>query len=85
MADTAELKKKILEWAEKQTKPKFYFKDIGKADPEAGPREIKKALTELVKEEKMVYWSSGSTTMYGVKGKGISEEQQMGHHEEGEE
>lgn len=81
--DIEELKGKIMEWAGKQTKPKFYFKDIGKAAPEVGPREIKKALTSLVSEEKMEYWSSGSTTMYGVKGRGISESAQMGG-EEGE-
>ncbi len=80
--DIEELKAKILEWADKQTKPKFYFKDIGKAAPEVGPREIKKALTSLVSEQKMIYWSSGSTTMYGVAGKGITEDQQMGGTEE---
>ena len=80
--DIEELKKKIMEWAEKSTKPKFYFKDIGKAAPELGPREIKKAVTALVQEQKLEYWSSGSTTMYGVKGKGITEEAQMGTHEE---
>lgn len=76
--DIEELKAKVLEWAEKQTKPKFYFKDMGKAAPEVSLRELKKALSALVQEEKLEYWSSGSTTMYGVKGKGISESQQMG-------
>ncbi|HEC99045.1 MAG TPA: sulfite reductase [Proteobacteria bacterium] len=82
MADIEELKKKIMEWAEKSTKPKFYFKDIGKAAPEVGLREIKKAVTALVQEQKLELWSSGSTSMYGVKGKGITEEAQMGKHEE---
>ncbi|MEW6326586.1 MAG: dissimilatory sulfite reductase D family protein [Thermodesulfobacteriota bacterium] len=78
MADIEELKKKIMAWAEKQTKPKFYFKDFGKAAPEESLRDIKKAVTALVQEEKLELWSSGSTSMYGVKGKGLTEEQQMG-------
>ncbi|MDQ7838666.1 MAG: dissimilatory sulfite reductase D family protein [Thermodesulfobacteriota bacterium] len=77
-----ELKAKIMEWANKQTKPKFYFKDMGKAAPELSLREIKKAVTALVQEEKLELWSSGSSSMYGVKGKGLSEEAQMGKHEE---
>ncbi|MDP2991813.1 MAG: dissimilatory sulfite reductase D family protein [Deltaproteobacteria bacterium] len=76
-----ELKKKIMEWAEKSTKPKFYFNDFGKAVPELSLREIKKAVTALVQEQKLELWSSGSTSMYGVKGKGLTEEQQMGKHE----
>jgi hypothetical protein len=80
--DIEELKAKIMEWANKQTKPKFYFKDMGKAAPELSLREIKKAVTALVQEEKLELWSSGSSSMYGVKGKGLSEEAQMGKHEE---
>lgn len=78
MADIDELKAKIMEWANKQSKPKFYFKDFSKAAPELSLREIKKAVTALVQDEKLELWSSGSTSMYGVKGKGLTEEQQMG-------
>ena len=35
-----------------------------------GPREVKKILTRLVNEEVLEFWSSGSTTMYGLKGAG---------------
>ncbi|MEW5948412.1 MAG: dissimilatory sulfite reductase D family protein [Thermodesulfobacteriota bacterium] len=80
--DIEELKAKIMEWANKQTKPKFYFKDMGKAAPEVGLRELKKAVSALVQDEKLELWSSGSSSMYGVKGKGLSEEAQMGKHEE---
>jgi len=80
--DIEELKAKIMEWANKQTKPKFYFKDMGKAAPDVGLRELKKAVTALVQDEKLELWSSGSSSMYGVKGKGLSEEAQMGKHEE---
>jgi len=80
--DIEELKAKIMEWANKATKPKFYFKDMGKAAPEVGLRELKKAVNALVQEEKLELWSSGSSSMYGVKGKGLTEEAQMGKHEE---
>ncbi|HJA76075.1 MAG TPA: dissimilatory sulfite reductase D family protein, partial [Candidatus Desulfovibrio gallistercoris] len=33
-------------------------------------REVKKLLTQLVNEEVLEFWSSGSTTMYGLKGAG---------------
>lgn len=79
--DIEELKKKVMEWAEKSTKPKFYFNDFGKAAPGVGLREIKKAVTALVQEQKLELWSSGSTSMYQVKGRGLTEEQQMGKHE----
>ncbi|MDD2965973.1 MAG: dissimilatory sulfite reductase D family protein [Desulfovibrionaceae bacterium] len=51
-------------------KSKFYFKDFSDLFPEKGPREVKKVLTQLVKDEVLEFWSSGSTTMYGLKGAG---------------
>ena len=65
-------KEEILSFLEKKTgaKSKFYFNDFTKLFPDAKGREVKKVLTALVKEEKVVYWSSGSTTMYGLAGVG---------------
>ncbi|WP_432738869.1 dissimilatory sulfite reductase D family protein [Maridesulfovibrio sp. FT414] len=62
----------ILEFLEKKTgdKSKFYFNDFTKLFPDEKGRDVKKVLTELVKAEKVEYWSSGSTTMYGLKGAG---------------
>ncbi len=75
--DKEELKKKILEFATKKAahKSKMYIKDLYKADPNASPREVKKAANELVREGKLEYFSSGSTVMYGVPGfgKGVEE------------
>ena len=51
-------------------KSKFYFKDFTDLLPDKGPREVKKLLTQLVNEEVLEFWSSGSTTMYGLKGAG---------------
>ncbi|OEU69484.1 MAG: dissimilatory sulfite reductase-asociated protein DsvD [Desulfovibrio sp. S3730MH75] len=62
----------ILEFLEKKTgaKSKFYFNDFTKLFPDAKGREVKKVLTALVQEMKVEYWSSGSTTMYGLYGAG---------------
>ena len=52
------------------SKSKFYCKDFTELCPDKGPREVKKILTRLVNEEVLEFWSSGSTTMYGLKGAG---------------
>ncbi|MCD6585374.1 MAG: sulfite reductase [Desulfobacteraceae bacterium] len=52
-----------------KTKSKFYFNDLSKI-LELKPREAKKLVTKLIETEILEYWSSGSTTMYGLKGKG---------------
>ncbi len=82
--DIEELKQKILEFATKKAKfkSKMYIKDLYKADPNAKPREIKKAANQLVQEGKLEFFSSGSTTMYGVPGFGKSEKDQFGELEE---
>ena len=73
-----DLKKAILEFAETSKKTKFYFKDMEKAVqkvyPDAKAREIKKAATALVNEEVLIYFSTGSSTMYGLKGRGQTED-----------
>ncbi len=52
------------------TKSKFYFQDFLPLFEGKGPRDVKKILTKLVNEEVLEFWSSGSTTMYGLKGAG---------------
>ncbi|MFZ7112118.1 MAG: dissimilatory sulfite reductase D family protein [Desulfatiglandales bacterium] len=73
-----EIKKAILDFAESSKKTKFYFSDMEKAVkkvfPDIKAREVKKAATALVNEEKLVYFSTGSTTMYGMKGRGQTED-----------
>ncbi|MBG0773233.1 MAG: dissimilatory sulfite reductase D family protein [Desulfovibrio alaskensis] len=53
-----------------KSKSKFYFNDFLPLFPDMKPREVKKILTKLVNEEVLEFWSSGSTTMYGMKGAG---------------
>ena len=52
-----------------KTKSKFYFNDLAKM-LEMKPRLAKKLINQLVTEEVLEYWSSGSTSMYGLKGAG---------------
>jgi MarR-like DNA-binding transcriptional regulator SgrR of sgrS sRNA len=69
--DYEEAKAKIVEGLEKKakTKSKFYFNDLTKI-LEMKPREAKKLINQLVTEGVLEYWSSGSTSMYGLKGAG---------------
>ncbi len=69
-----ELKAAILEKALNGPKPQLYLKDFYACDPDSKPRVIKKAANEMVTEGKMVFWSSGSTTMYAAKGRAKDEE-----------
>lgn len=73
-----EIKKAILDFAATSKKSKFYFKDLEKAVhqvlPDVKAREIKKAATALINEEKLIYFSTGSSTMYGLKGRGQTED-----------
>jgi hypothetical protein len=69
---TEEDKKLIVETLKsKTTKTKFYLKDFNKIFPERRPREVSKLVNEMVTEGILEYWSSGSTTMIGLKGAGI--------------
>jgi len=69
--DYEEAKTKIVEALEKKSKSKskFYFNDLSKI-LELKPREAKKLVNQLVTEGVLEYWSSGSTSMYGLKGAG---------------
>jgi len=69
-----ELKAAILDKALKAPKPQLYVKDFYACDPDAKPRDVKNAANDLVKEGKMDFWSSGSTTMYAAKGRAKNEE-----------
>ena len=61
-----ELKDAIEEKATKSPKPQLYIKDFYKCDPDSKPRVIKNVANEMVREGRLMFWSSGSTTMYGI-------------------
>jgi SpoVK/Ycf46/Vps4 family AAA+-type ATPase len=52
-----------------KTKSKFYFNDLAKI-LDMKPRLAKKIVNQLVQDEVLEYWSSGSTSMYGLPGTG---------------
>jgi len=72
LADKEAAKKAVVDYMEKKSKnkTKFYFNDFQKVFPDDKLRAIKKVINLLVQEEVLTYWSSGSTTMYGLKGAG---------------
>jgi len=77
-----EAKKKIVEeLSSKKGKSKFYFNDLAKI-LEAKPRDAKKLVNKLVEQGVLEYWSSGSTSLYGLTGAG---KQAAAEHEEHEE
>jgi len=69
--DQAEANEKIVEALKKKqkTKSKFYFNDLAKILGEK-PRPAKKLISKMIEDGILEYWSSGSTTMYGLKGTG---------------
>jgi Mn-dependent DtxR family transcriptional regulator len=68
--DQAEATKKIVDaLSGKKGKSKFYFNDLAKI-LESKPRDAKKLINKMVEEGVLEYWSSGSTSMYGLKGAG---------------
>jgi Mn-dependent DtxR family transcriptional regulator len=75
-----EAKNKIVEELTKKskTKSKFYFNDLAKI-LESKPRDAKKLVNQMVTEGILEYWSSGSTSLYGLTGSG---KQAAAEHEE---
>jgi len=75
-----EAKEKIVAELTKKskTKSKFYFSDLAKI-LEAKPRDAKKIVNRLITDGVLEYWSSGSTSMYGLPGTG---KQAAAEHEE---
>jgi len=53
----------------KKTKTKFYFSELAKILG-MKPRAAKKFINKMVQDEILEYWSSGSTSLYGLKGAG---------------
>ena len=78
--DYEEAKAKIIDGLEKKSKSKtkFYFNDLAKI-LESKPRDAKKFINQMVQEGVLEYWSSGSTSLYGLKGAG---KQAAAEHEE---
>lgn len=69
--DEAAAKELIIEKLKgKKGKSKFYLKDFYAMIPDEKPRAVKNLVNKMVKEDLLEYWSSGSTTLIGLKGVG---------------
>jgi len=69
--DEPAARKLIVETLEKKKgKSKFYLKDFYKMLPDEKNREVKNLVNKMVGEGTLEYWSSGSTTLIGLKGSG---------------
>jgi hypothetical protein len=55
--------------SKKKGKTKFYFSELAKI-LDLKPRVAKKLINKMVQDEVLEYWSSGSTSLYGLKGAG---------------
>ena len=67
-----EAKKLILETlqSKSKSKSKFYLKDFYAMIPDMKNRDVKNLVNRMVSEGLLEYWSSGSTTLIGLKGMG---------------
>ncbi len=73
--DEAEAKQVIIDSLKAKTnKTKFYLKDFYAFVPDMKKMEVSKLVNKMVAEEILEYWSSGSTTMIGLKGMGKQHE-----------
>jgi CO dehydrogenase/acetyl-CoA synthase alpha subunit len=71
IADEQAAKDAIVEALKKKKgKTKFYLKDYYKMLPDEKIMDVKRLVNKMVKEEILEYWSSGSTTLIGLKGLG---------------
>jgi len=53
-----------------KTKSKFYLKDFYAMIPDMKNRDVKNIVNRMVGQGLLEYWSSGSTTLIGLKGMG---------------
>ncbi|MCX5861102.1 MAG: dissimilatory sulfite reductase D family protein [Desulfomonile sp.] len=53
-----------------KSKSKFYLKDFFAMIPDMKNRDVKNLVNKMVQEGHLEYWSSGSTTLIGLKGMG---------------
>ncbi len=78
MGREEDIRQAIIDYASKGAKTKFYFKDmlvgVKKTIPDTNVSEVKNIASAMVREEVLELFSTGSSTMYGLKGRGISVE-----------
>jgi len=71
MAEKDEIKSLVLQVMEKKQKRMMMndlLKEVQKLDASVDKKSIKKATTEMITEQTIAYWSSGSTTYFALPG-----------------
>ncbi|MBI4961415.1 MAG: dissimilatory sulfite reductase D family protein [Desulfovibrio sp.] len=69
--DDAQARQVIIDTLKAKTnKSKFYLKDFYAFLPDMKKMAVSKLVNTMVSEGTLEYWSSGSTTMIGLKGAG---------------
>jgi hypothetical protein len=61
-----EVKQAVLDYfkSKAKTKTKFYMNDLRKVAPDMKNREFKKIISEMINDGTLMYYSTGSTTMF---------------------
>jgi Dissimilatory sulfite reductase D (DsrD) len=60
-----------------KSKSKFYLKDFYSIVPDMKNRDVKNLVNRMVTEGLLEYWSSGSTTLIGLKGMGKQHQEEV--------
>ena len=71
MSDMDQIKALVIQVMEKKQKRmmmKDLLKEVKKLDDSVEKRPLKKATSEMIMEETLAYWSSGSTTYFALPG-----------------
>jgi hypothetical protein len=63
-----DVKQKIIDFfkSKEKVKTKFYMNDIHAAVPEVSKKDLKKIINEMIEEKTLMYFSTGSTTMFQI-------------------
>jgi len=68
MSENEEIKRRVIEWFQANSKPgaktKFYMKDVVKALSDCDKRAVQKAINDCTVDGTLTYWSTGSSTMF---------------------
>jgi len=61
-----EIRQKVLDYfkSKAKVKTKFYMSDLRKVAPEMPNREFKKIISSMINDGTLMYFSTGSTTMF---------------------
>lgn len=71
MPDMAEIQDIVLQVMEKKQKRmmmKDLLKEVLKINADIGKRDLKKATSAMITDQRLAYWSSGSTTYFALPG-----------------